>query len=316
MFSLFAKKNVELTEEEKMELQECEFKLEAIGKCQATIEFHMDGTIIKANDNFLRAVGYRLEEIVGQHHRMFVRPAERQSRDYKAFWDLLNRGDFHNGKFCRIRKDGEEVWIRAYYFPLKDAKGKPYKVVKICSAITEQVKLQQRNSKAGAAVSGSIEEMVDKIREISGYANQTAALSMSTQQEIQSTTESVKKLDESSRTIESVVELIRSLADQTNLLALNATIESARAGEAGRGFAVVANEVKELAKQTSEATESIDSSVTEIQSQISHCVESATSVFESIRSVSESMTSVASAVEQQSATMNCLNETAIALRDS
>ena len=316
MFSLFRDKIVELTDEEKRELKEAELKLDAIGQCQATIEFNMDGTIITANDNFCRATGYRLDEIQGQHHRMFVDPVERDSREYRQFWEKLNQGEFHSGKFRRIRKDGGDLWIRAHYFPLKDENDVPFKVVKICAAITEQVQLQQRNSAAGAAVSGSIEQMVEKIREISGYANQTAALSMSTQQEIQATTESVRKLDESSRTIETVVELIRSLADQTNLLALNATIESARAGEAGRGFAVVANEVKELAKQTSEATESIDSSVTEIQSQISHCVESASSVFESIRSVSESMTSVASAVEQQSATMNCLNETAIALRDS
>ena len=245
---------------------------------------------------------------------MFVEAAEHESQGYRDFWATLNNGNFHNGQFKRIRKDGNEIFIDAMYYPIADSNGRPYKVVKFATDVTDQVLLQRRTEEAGMAVSTNIEQMVETIREISGYANQTASLAMETEKEMQTTSESVKKLDESSRVIERVVELIRNLADQTNLLALNATIESARAGEAGKGFAVVANEVKELAKQTADATESIDQSVSEIRGLISESVQSAGRVSESIRSVNESMSSVAQAVEQQSSTMDGLNETAVTLR--
>ena len=299
---------------DRMRLEECRAKLAAIGESQAVIEFHMDGTIIHANQNFLNALGYELGEIVGKHHKTFVETQERESQDYRDFWATLNNGNFHNGQFKRIRKDGQEIFIDAMYYPIADKSGRPYKIIKFATDITDQVLLQRRTEEAGMAVSTNIEQMVETIREISGYANQTATLAMETEKEMETTSDSVKKLDESSRVIERVVELIRNLADQTNLLALNATIESARAGEAGKGFAVVANEVKELAKQTADATESIDQSVSEIRGLISESVQSAGRVSDSIRSVNESMSSVAQAVEQQSTTMDGLNETAINLR--
>lgn len=297
------------------ELQECRSKLEAIDKAQAVIEFELDGTIVTANENFLAAVGYRLDEIVGEHHRIFVNPDERNSPAYAQFWNDLNSGTATSGEFCRIRKDGKPIWISATYFPVIGLCGNPVKVVKFASDITSDVELRQRTSEAGTAVSGSIEQMVETINEISQHVNQTVSLANTTESEVMTTADSVGKLEESSRVIEKVVELIRCLADQTNLLALNATIESARAGEAGKGFAVVANEVKELAKQTAEATESIDASVTEIRELISHSVESTGHVTNSIRSVTESMTSVAAAVEEQSATMRSLHDTASQLRD-
>ncbi len=292
------------------ELQECRSKLDAISRSQAVIEFNLDGTVIAANDNFLSAVGYELHEIVGQHHRMFVDPAEHQTAEYLQFWETLNRGDFHSGQFRRIRKDGSEIWIQAMYYPVIGLSGRPEKVVKFASDITEKVKLEQRTKDAGLAVSSSIEQMVATIAEISGHVSQTATQATNTEEAVEGTAASVRNLAESSREIEKVVELIRILAEQTNLLALNATIESARAGEAGKGFAVVANEVKELAKQTATATENIDASVTVIQNLVQESVQSTERVTDSIRTVTESMTSVASAVEEQSMTMKSLSETA------
>ncbi|WP_390622167.1 methyl-accepting chemotaxis protein [Roseiconus lacunae] len=166
----------------------------------------------------------------------------------------------------------------------------------------------------GEAVATSIEQMVETINEISSHVTQTAHQVTQTESEIASNVQSVTRLEQSSQLIVEVVETIRGLAEQTNLLALNATIESARAGEAGKGFAVVANEVKELAKQTASATDSIGETVDEIRTLIASNVESSSSLNERISSVNESMHSIAAAVEQQSATMANLNQTATMLR--
>ena len=111
-------------------------KISAIGRAQAVIEFNLDGTIITANENFLATVGYRLEEIQGKHHRMFVAPAERDSAAYREFWAKLGRGEFQSAEYKRFGKGGKEVWILASYNPILDDTGKPFKVVKFASDVT------------------------------------------------------------------------------------------------------------------------------------------------------------------------------------
>src|SRR6201996_1759305 len=105
----------------------------AMDRSQAMIEFSLDGVILKANRNFLDALGYRAEDVVGRHHRMFVAPEEAASPDYTAFWQELARGEFVARKFRRIRKDGSDCWIQASYNPVFDANGKPCKVVKFAT---------------------------------------------------------------------------------------------------------------------------------------------------------------------------------------
>ncbi|MFB9911640.1 methyl-accepting chemotaxis protein [Rhizobium paknamense] len=109
--------------------------LSALDKSQAIIEFKLDGTIITANDNFCRALGYQLPEIVDKHHRIFVDPAESSTTQYKEFWAGLASGKFERRQFKRITKDGREIWIEASYNPVLK-KGKPYKVVKLATDIT------------------------------------------------------------------------------------------------------------------------------------------------------------------------------------
>lgn len=121
---------------EKIRSMEADGKIAAIDCAQAVIEFAMDGTIITANANFLKVMGYTLPEIQGQHHRMFVDPAERESAAYKAFWESLNRGDYQAASYKRIGKGGKEVWILATYNPILDERGKPFKVVKFATDVT------------------------------------------------------------------------------------------------------------------------------------------------------------------------------------
>ncbi len=123
-------------------------QIAAIRKSTSVIEFGLDGTILTANDNFLDAMGYTLNEIKGKHHSIFVEEAYKGSREYRAFWEKLALGQFQQAEYKRIGKGGREVWIQASYNPIFDLNGKPFKVVKFATVITEQVKakieLQQK----------------------------------------------------------------------------------------------------------------------------------------------------------------------------
>ncbi|HTQ95701.1 MAG TPA: methyl-accepting chemotaxis protein [Candidatus Acidoferrum sp.] len=115
----------------------------AIGKSQAVIEFQLDGTIVTANDNFLNAMGYTLDEIKGKHHSLFVDEEYRKSPEYRDFWARLNRGEFQAGEYRRIGKAGKEVWLQAAYNPILNPDGKPVKVVKYAVDISEQKRALQ-----------------------------------------------------------------------------------------------------------------------------------------------------------------------------
>ena len=114
-------------------------QLQAIGKSQAVIEFDLDGRVLAANDNFLAALGYRADQLVGQHHSLLVAPQERQSAEYRAFWGRLRAGQHQTAEFRRIHRDGSDVWIQASYNPVLDADGQVTKVVKFATVITAQV---------------------------------------------------------------------------------------------------------------------------------------------------------------------------------
>ena len=121
---------------------EFEGKVRAMDLAQAVIEFNLDGTVIAANDNFLNTLGYSLDEIRGKHHRMFCEADYAASPTYRDFWGKLNRGEFDAGRYKRIGRGGREVWIQATYNPILDASGRPYKVVKFATDITQQVELE------------------------------------------------------------------------------------------------------------------------------------------------------------------------------
>ncbi|MDX1492108.1 MAG: methyl-accepting chemotaxis protein [Pseudohongiellaceae bacterium] len=132
------------------DLETCLATLNAINSVQAVIEFEMDGTIITANDNFLNVMGYTLDEVKGQHHSMFVEPRYKSSPEYSQFWEHLNDGEFQAAQYKRLGKHGKEVWIQASYNPILDKSGKPTKVIKYATDVTEQ-KLKN------ADVSGQLE---------------------------------------------------------------------------------------------------------------------------------------------------------------
>ena len=134
---------------------ELEAQIAAMDRSQAVIEFKLDGTILKANANFLGALGYSASEVEGRHHSMFVPPAEAASTAYRDFWRQLNNGEFVAAKFLRIGKGGREIWIQASYNPVMDPAGKPYKVIKFATDVTE---VEQERTRAEAERSAAAEE--------------------------------------------------------------------------------------------------------------------------------------------------------------
>lgn len=139
--------------ETKLQRANFEGQISAINKAMGVISFDMDGTIRSVNDNFLNAVGYQREEVVGKHHRMFATPELAKSPEYAEFWAKLNRGEFDAGEYQRVGKDGKDIWLQASYNPIFDLNGKPYKVVKYASDITDQKHLQFAVQQALSATS-------------------------------------------------------------------------------------------------------------------------------------------------------------------
>jgi methyl-accepting chemotaxis protein len=111
-------------------------QITAIDRSQAVISFNLDGVILEANENFLKAMGYSAEEVVGRHHSLFVEPGYEKSEEYATLWRRLRAGEFVSAEFRRIGKGGREVWIQASYNPILNPEGRPYKVVKFASDIT------------------------------------------------------------------------------------------------------------------------------------------------------------------------------------
>jgi methyl-accepting chemotaxis protein len=146
----------------------------ALMKDQGFIEFMLDGTILMANDNFLNALGYRLDEIKGKHHSMLCPDSFVRSIDYKEFWAKLNRGEYQTGEFLRIGKGGKEVWIQATYNPVRDQSGKPYRVVKYLTDITARRQLENDIAQNASSVSSSAEELTAISQQMAGNAEETA----------------------------------------------------------------------------------------------------------------------------------------------
>ena len=147
----------------------------AIGKSQAVIEFEMDGTIVTANENFLKTVGYALDEIKGKHHSMFVDEAYRQSGEYREFWARLNRGEYQAAEYKRFGKGGKEVWIQASYNPILDLNGKPFKVVKYATDISTKVQVKLEVVRMAESEKVATDELIKVSQDMSSAAEETSA---------------------------------------------------------------------------------------------------------------------------------------------
>jgi len=250
---------------------ENEAQLEALNKVLGVIEFDLTGKITKVNDNFTKVVGYSAQEIIGNHHSMFMDNNAKNSPDYKAFWDKLGRGEADTGQYKRIGKAGNEIWLQASYNPILDMNGKPFKVVKYATDVTEQHQnatnlsnavtetqhiieqaqggdLTSRvplDGKTGAIASlcDGVNALLDKMTEVilqvkeAGETINTAAGEISTgNNDLSSRTEQqASSLEETASSMEELASTVKQNADnakQANQLAATASSIAVKGGEA------------------------------------------------------------------------------------
>lgn len=297
----------------KLRNSEFESKVKAVDRGQAVIEFDLEGTVLSANDNFLRTMGYSLREIAGQHHSMFCSPDYILSEEYRDFWLKLNKGEFFTGRFHRVGKFNRDVWIQATYSPIFNLKGEPIRVVKYAHDVTDQVKLEQQIRSKTDDMTRTVAELGAAITEITRNTTAATQLSGETQanaetgfEALRKSIEAIELIQKSSTEIAEIVRVIGDIAGQTNLLAFNAAIEAARAGEHGVGFSVVAGEVRKLAERSSQAAREIAKLIEESVSRVnvgSDRSQHAKAAFErivgSVAKTGESIKQIAASTETQ-----------------
>ena len=300
-----------------------EGQIDAINRSQAVIHFSLDGTVLEANQNFLDALGYRIEEVRGSKHSLFVEKGYAATAEYREFWDKLRRGEFHSAVYRRIGKNGRVVWISATYNPVFDLDDKPWKVVKYASDITARMEARVRAADFADRTLSNVQSVAAAVEEMTASASEIAGTMLRSREVVETITRqaadadiATQRLQETALAMDQVVQLIRTIASQINLLALNATIESARAGEAGKGFAVVANEVKQLANQTTAATQKVAKEIQSVQVVSSEVAATLGLIGNSIGSLLQFVSAASGAVdEQNSATREISSNMQAAARD-
>jgi methyl-accepting chemotaxis protein len=232
-------------------------QVDAIGKSYAVIEFNLDGTILKANGNFLGAVGYAADEIQGRHHSMFCEPSYAQSAAYREFWAKLNRGEFDAGEYKRIGKGGREIWIQASYNPIRSRDGKLMKVVKYATDVTSKIKLGGDVQAVTTVVSSSAAELQASAQQMSASAEQTlrqaravAAAAEQATRNVQTVASSTEELTSSIREIAARVQDASAISQSAVRQAAMCTETMNKLGQSSQEIGHVVKVITGIAQQT------------------------------------------------------------------
>lgn len=268
---------------QKKEAMEFSGQLDAIHRIQAVIEFQLDGTIIHANENFLKTLGYTLEEIKGKHHRIFVDPAYARTDEYRSFWLDLANGRAFVDEFKRIAKDGSEVWIQASYNPIFDISGKPYKVVKFATDITAQKKLAmevEESAKREAEQATELRRKVDLLLQVVHSASEGDFTSEVT----------VKGDDALGQMGEALEKLLSDLRQSMRSISENSETLSAASSE----LSVVSSEMRRTADDTASQATTASTSAEQVNQNVQTVAASIEEMNASIREIARSATEAAS----------------------
>ncbi|MBL8446517.1 MAG: PAS domain S-box protein [Zoogloeaceae bacterium] len=272
-------------------------QIAAINRVQAVIEFALDGRILHANENFLQAMGYRLDEVVGQHHSIFVDPNIRQSAEYRAFWEKLGRGEYDSGQYKRFGKGGREIWIQASYNPILDGNGRAFKVIKYATDITEQVEanaalkraVEETQAVAAAAQNGDLTQRIDldgktgfiadlcsgvnalvenMIEVVIQVKDASAAINVASQEIAQGnsdlsarTENQASSLEETASSMEELTSTVKQNADnarQANQLAVGASDVASKGGEVVRQVVATMSDISDSSKKIADIIGVID----------------------------------------------------------
>ena len=220
-------------------------QIAAINKSQAVIQFDLKGNILDANENFCTALGYALAEIKGKHHSLFVSKDESGTQAYADFWAKLAKGEFDAGRYKRIAKNGDEIWIQASYNPIFDPNGRLIKVVKFATDITEQIKSSQ-----------ALEETAEEIHSVI-----TAAEAGNLGLRIE-TSNKQGQLLQLSDGINAMVDMMATVIEQ---IRLSADAVSVAAGEISHGNADLSARTEEQASSVEETASTMEELTTTVK---------------------------------------------------
>jgi methyl-accepting chemotaxis protein len=247
-----------------IERQNMKGVLDAVNGAYAYIEFDTKGTVLQANANFLNVLGYKLDEIVGRHHRMFVAPAFANSPDYVDFWNDLSGGKSRCDIFKRIAKDGREVWIQAVYAPVKDEMGRVTKVVKIATDVTEQkvadaklvrtIGIVAQNSQALSSASEELtatsQQMVSNAEETSTQAGVVSAAAEQVSKNVQTVASATEEMSSSIREIAKNAQDAAKVASTAVKAAETTNLTINKLGESSAQIGKVIKVITSIAQQT------------------------------------------------------------------
>ena len=220
-----------------------EGQIAAINKAQAVIEFDMGGNILSANENFLAAVGYRADQIIGRHHSMFVEAAIAQSLEYRMFWEKLGRGEYDAAQYKRVGAGGGEIWIQASYNPILDLNGRPFKVVKYATDITEQKRIAERVTEISSIDATPASEMRATAEGMARTAEETTRQAASVASAAEVTSVNVQTVSSAGEELTaSISEIARQVAESSSI-SQHAVVEADKTSDAIQTLAAAAQKI-------------------------------------------------------------------------
>ena len=239
-------------------------RITAITKSMAVVEFELDGKIVTANENFLKAIGYSLDEIKGRYHSLFVEEAYSRSSEYKEFWTKLGNGEHQIGEYRRLGRNGREIWIQGSYNPILDENGRPIRIVKYATEVTAQVRMRKQLETLVCNVAENSQSLASASEELASVSHQMASSSEETRAQANVVSSAAEQMSKNAQTVSksvedlgaSIREIAKSAHDAAKVattgveVANKTTATVAKLGESSAEIGKVLKVITSIAQQT------------------------------------------------------------------